>query len=72
MWVIIVLGIIAFLLMEHPIAFWLIFVPLGLLLMLSVIMFFVGKKASILSLLSWYLIFGIILIAIIMALVLVV
>lgn len=30
MWFVIILGIIAFLVMEHPVAFWLVFVPLAI------------------------------------------
>lgn len=37
MWFIIILGVIAFLLMEHPIVFWGVFVPLALLMVSSLI-----------------------------------
>ena len=39
-----ILGIIAFLLMAHPVAFWLVFVPLVLLLVASLLGFF--KKGA--------------------------
>ena len=45
MWFIIILGIILYLLMDHPVAFWLVFVPLAILLVLSLCNFFKGKKA---------------------------
>jgi hypothetical protein len=51
MWVIIIiLGIIAFLVMEHPVAFWLIFVPLGLLLLLFTIVLFKSRRAGLAAL----------------------
>lgn len=37
MWLIIILGIIAFLLIEHAIVFWLVFVPLAILFIASVV-----------------------------------
>lgn len=40
MWIIWVLAIIIFLIMEHALVFWLVFVPLGLLLLLSLAGFF--------------------------------
>jgi hypothetical protein len=46
MWILIILVIIAFLLMEHPIAFWLILVPLGLMFILSLMGFFKSKRAG--------------------------
>lgn len=46
MWIIVILGIIAFLVMEHPVAFWLIFVPLALLLLLSIVGFFKSRRAG--------------------------
>ena len=46
MWFIIVLAVIVFLVMEHPIAFWLVFVPLGLLFILSIIGLFNSKRAG--------------------------
>lgn len=43
MWLAIILGIIAFLLMEHPVAFCLIFVPLGIILVQNAVGFLKGK-----------------------------
>ena len=40
MWFVILLGIIAFLLMEHALIFWLVFVPLALLLILYTVKWF--------------------------------
>ena len=40
MWLIWVLAIIIFLIMEHALVFWLVFVPLGLLFLLSLAGFF--------------------------------
>ena len=47
MWFIIILAIIAFLLMEHPVAFWLVFVPLIILFIISAGGFLRGKKGAI-------------------------
>ena len=47
MWLAIILGIIAFLLMEHPIVFWLVFVPLGIILVLNAVGVLKGKGGAI-------------------------
>lgn len=52
MWVIVVLGIIAFLLMEHTVAFWLVFVPLALLFVLSILYFLKNQRAGLSDLLT--------------------
>ena len=44
MWFVILLGIIAYLVMEHPVAFWSVFVPLGVILILYVANMFSGKR----------------------------
>ena len=44
---IIILGIIAFLLMEHAVVFWLVFVPLALLFVVSLIKFFTKGTSGI-------------------------
>ena len=67
MWIIITLGIIAFLVMEHNTIFWLLFVPLGLLLLAAIVGFFKNPRSG-LSGLFWILF---ILIVIIVALILV-
>ena len=40
MWFVIIMGILAFLLMAHPVVFWLAFVPLGLVFVTSLYKFF--------------------------------
>lgn len=40
MWFVILLGIIAFLLMEHALIFWLVFIPLALLFIIYVLKWF--------------------------------
>ena len=47
MWIVIVLGIIAFLLMEHPVALWLVFVPLVLVFILTVVNFLKSRRGYI-------------------------
>ena len=44
---IVVLGVLAFLLMEHPIAFWLVFVPLALLFVFFMVLFLAGSGSRI-------------------------
>lgn len=44
MWFIIVLAIVVFLIMEHPVAFWLVFVPLGIIFLLTAGGFLRGKS----------------------------
>lgn len=44
MWFIIILGIIVFLLMEHPIAFWIVFVPLIILFIASIVSLIQGRS----------------------------
>ena len=46
MWFIIILGVIAFLLMEHPIVFWVVFAPLVLLFVVSLIKWFGNGSAK--------------------------
>ena len=46
MWFIIILGVIAFLVMEHPIVFWVVFVPLALLVVTSLIKWFGSSGAK--------------------------
>ena len=45
MWIVIVLGIIAFLAMEHPIALWLVFVPLAALFIITMVGWLKNSKA---------------------------
>ena len=47
MWFALLLGAIAFLLMEHPVVFWLIFVPLGIIFILNAVGFLKGNKGGI-------------------------
>ena len=65
MWVVIVLGIIAFLVMEHPVAFWLVFVPLIVLFLLSILGFFKNKRAGLSDLLTIMVIFVVIIVALV-------
>ena len=53
MWVIIViLGIIAFLAMEHPIALWLVFVPLAVLLIITIVAWLKNSRARLSGLIT--------------------
>ena len=52
MWIVIILGIIAFLAMEHAVALWLIFVPLAAIFILSLVGWFKNSKASFSGLIS--------------------
>ena len=63
MWFIIVLGIIAFLAMEHPVALWLVFVPLGIWFVATLVSWVKGKDGYISGLLGSMFIFVIIIIA---------
>lgn len=63
MWFIIILGIIAFLAMEHFKALVFVFLPLGILFVLSMIGFFKGRKAEFSGLIAGMVILGIMLIA---------
>ena len=63
MWFIIILGIIMFLLFEHPIAFWLVFVPLGIIFILTAGGFLRGKSGAIGGLVSSIIIFMLIILA---------
>ena len=44
---VIILGIIAFLLMEHAIAFWLVFIPLAIIFLVCLYQFFMGGRSGI-------------------------
>lgn len=66
MWAIIVLGIIAFLVMEHPVAFWLVFVPLAVLFLLSIVGFFKNKRAGLSDLFTIMGIFVVIVVALVL------
>ena len=46
MWFIIVLGIICFLLMEHALVFWLLFIPLALLCIVFAVKWFKGGRGT--------------------------
>lgn len=63
MWVIWVLAVIVFLLMEHPVAFWVIFVPLVLLLILFTVGFFKNRGLGLSDLFMIYFILVVIIIA---------
>ena len=66
MWFIIVLSVIVFLVMEHPIALWFIFVPLALLLLLSIVGFFKNQRAGLSDLFLIMVILFIIIVALIL------
>ena len=68
MWFIIGLGIIMYLLMEHPVAFWAILVPLGVVFILSLMGFFKSSRAG----LSDYIITMVFLVIFVIALVIIV
>lgn len=63
MWILVVLGIIAFLAMEHPVALWLVFVPLAVLLIISVVGWLKDGKARFSGLLLPMYLFGAIILA---------
>ena len=66
MWFFIILGIIAFLLFEHALVFWIVFVPLMLLFIASIVKFFKGSTSGITNLAASITIFiGMILILVI-------
>ena len=66
MWFVIILGIIAFLLFEHALVFWIVFVPLMLLLIVSIVKFFKGSTSGVTDLATSITIFiGMILILVI-------
>jgi hypothetical protein len=65
MWIIWVLAIIVFLIMEHTLVFWLVFVPLGLLLLLSVAGFFKQGRSGLSDLFLTMVIVVVIIIALI-------
>ena len=66
MWFIVVLAVIVFLLMEHPIAFWLIFVPLGLLFLFTLLSPMTGRRINFLDLFAPMLILIIIIIVLLL------
>jgi hypothetical protein len=67
MWFIVILGILLFLLMEHPVAFWLVFIPLIILLVAFIVKWCNPRNWKI----SDYVMIWIILIFIIIALIIV-
>ena len=66
MWLIVVLGVIAFLVMEHPVVFWLVFIPLIVLFLASIVGLFKNKRAALSSLFWIVFIFVIIIIALVL------
>lgn len=66
MWFIIVLGILAFLIMVHPIAFAVVFVPLGIWFVLTLVRWLKGKGGLISGFLRSMIIFIIIIIALLL------
>lgn len=62
----VVLAIIMFLVMKHPVAFWLIFVPLSVLLLLSIFGFFRNKRAGLSDLFTIMGIFVVIIVALVL------
>ena len=65
MWIIWVLAIIVFLIMEHSLVFWLVFVPLGLLLLLSIAGFFKKGRSGLSNLFLTMVLFVVIIIALV-------
>ena len=57
MWIMIVLGVIAFLVMEHEILFWVVFVPLCLFFITSIVGLFRNQRAGLSNLLWAFSIF---------------
>lgn len=62
MWIVWVLGIIVFLIMEHTVAFWLVFVPLVLLGVVTTIKFFSPNHSKVSDLLFILLLFVVVII----------
>ena len=60
-----ILGIIAFLLMEHPIAFWCVFVPLVIVFIIAVVNFLTGRRGHIGNLLMVLVVFLAMIVAIV-------
>ena len=69
MWLIVVLGVIAYLVMEHSTVFWLVFIPLIVLFLASIVGLFKNKRAALSSLFWIVFIFVIIIIALVLAVV---
>ena len=66
MWLMVVLGIIAFLVMEHQVVFWIVFVPLGLLFLVTILGFFKNRRAGLKDLASIVFIFLVIIVALVL------
>ena len=66
MWILIVLGIIAFLVMEHNFVFWVLFVPLGVLFLITIVGFFKNRRAGVSDLVSIVFVFLTIIVALVL------
>lgn len=61
--ILVILGVIVFLAMEHPVALWLVFVPLVALFLLSIVGWLKDGRAQLSGLMSSMFIFGAIILA---------
>lgn len=52
MWFIVILGIIAFLIMEHPVIFWCVFIPLAVMFIITMAGWLGGNRGRLSGLLS--------------------
>ena len=65
MWFIVILGIIAFLIMEHPVIFWCVFVPLGVMFIITMVGWLGNGRGRLSGLLSAMVILGIMIFALV-------
>ena len=66
MWFVVILGILIFLIMEHPIAFWCVFVPLLVMLVITIVDWLKNGTARFSGLLSAMSILGVIILALVL------